>query len=50
MSAGTMKIECPRAWVFGDDINTDAIAPSAYMMAPAAGQTSAGRPKFSALR
>ena len=34
MSAGTMTLECPRAWVFGDDINTDAIAPSAYMMAP----------------
>ena len=34
MSAGTMKIECPRAWVFGDDIDTDVIAPSAYMMAP----------------
>ena len=34
MSAGTMKIECPRAWVFGDDINTDIIAPSAYLMAP----------------
>ena len=34
MSAGTMKIECPRAWVFGDDINTDVIAPGAYMMGP----------------
>ena len=34
MSAGTMTLECPRAWVFGDDINTDVIAPSAYMMAP----------------
>ena len=33
MSAGNMKIECPRAWVFGNDIDTDVIAPSAYMMA-----------------
>jgi len=35
MSAGTgaMILECPRAWVFGDDIDTDVIAPSAYMMA-----------------
>lgn len=27
-----MKIECNRAWVFSDNIDTDVIAPSAYMM------------------
>lgn len=27
-----MKIECRRAWVFGDNIDTDVLAPSAYMM------------------
>jgi 3-isopropylmalate/(R)-2-methylmalate dehydratase small subunit len=27
-----MKIECNRAWVFGDNIDTDVLAPSAYMM------------------
>lgn len=26
-----MIIECNRAWVFGDDIDTDVLAPSAYM-------------------
>ena len=27
-----MKIECNRAWVFGDNIDTDVLAPSAYLM------------------
>jgi 3-isopropylmalate/(R)-2-methylmalate dehydratase small subunit len=27
-----MIIECNRAWVFGDNIDTDVLAPSAYMM------------------
>jgi 3-isopropylmalate/(R)-2-methylmalate dehydratase small subunit len=27
-----MQIECNRAWVFGDNIDTDVMAPSAYMM------------------
>lgn len=27
-----MIIECKRAWVFGDNIDTDVLAPSAYMM------------------
>lgn len=29
-----MIIECNRAWVFGDDIDTDVLAPSAYMKKP----------------
>lgn len=27
-----MIIECNRAWVFGDNVDTDVLAPSAYMM------------------
>lgn len=27
-----MKIECNRAWVFGNNIDTDVLAPSAYLM------------------
>lgn len=27
-----MVIQCNRAWVFGDNIDTDVLAPSAYMM------------------
>ncbi|MFQ5938393.1 MAG: 3-isopropylmalate dehydratase, partial [Acidiferrobacterales bacterium] len=29
-----MKIHCNRAWVFGDNIDTDVLAPSAYLMKP----------------
>ncbi len=29
-----MKIQCNRAWVFGDSIDTDVLAPNAYMMKP----------------
>lgn len=27
-----MAIECGRAWVFGDNVDTDVLAPSAYLM------------------
>ena len=34
LDPGRASLDPGRAWVFGDDIDTDAIAPSAYLMKP----------------